>query len=337
MLISIIIPVYQTEALLPRTLDSIKEQSYSSIEVVIISDGATQLCDQIVEEYREFLNISYVQLPENKGRLIARIEGIKAAKGEYIAFCDADDYLEPEMLQRMQEVAEETSADIVHCKARIVQQDQRKEIWYSHLPVFMELEGSEILERFLDNQIIWSLWDKLFSREVLARVVQELPYIRQQLNEDLMISCAAFYYAELYASVNEPLYNYVIREKAITSQKDYRNLPDIARSLVFVKSFLSERAGLQFRDFPLYDHTSMWFARFLHHVPEEEKEELFNQVYDIYGQDHWYELLDSLEKYITWYIENIEKSNAYKVGSGIKALYYKVFPVEWIRKNFHVE
>ena len=92
-LISIIVPVYNTEKYIERCLDSIMKQDYPNFEVILVNDGSTDESGIIIQKYKEkYKNISYIK-QENKGVGAARNAGIKVAKGDYISFVDSDDLI----------------------------------------------------------------------------------------------------------------------------------------------------------------------------------------------------------------------------------------------------
>ena len=92
-LISIIVPVYNTEKHIERCLDSIMKQDYPNFEVILVNDGSTDESGIIIQKYKEkYKNISYIK-QENKGVGAARNAGIKVAKGDYISFVDSDDFI----------------------------------------------------------------------------------------------------------------------------------------------------------------------------------------------------------------------------------------------------
>ena len=113
--VSVIVPVYGTEQYLRKCLDSLIGQTLQEIEIIVINDGSPDNSQVIIEEYeRKCPKVRGIK-KENGGMSSARNAGIQQAKGEYIAFVDSDDYIEPEMCQVMYEKACKDSLDIVEC------------------------------------------------------------------------------------------------------------------------------------------------------------------------------------------------------------------------------
>ena len=117
MKVSIIVPIYKTEKYLKRTLDSLTNQTLDEVEIICVNDGSPDNSLQILKEYKEKYadkNIVIID-KKNEGVWKARIDGIKVATGEYIAFTDSDDYVEPDFVEKLYNNAKENSADIAIC------------------------------------------------------------------------------------------------------------------------------------------------------------------------------------------------------------------------------
>lgn len=113
--ISIIIPVYNVDKYIDICMNSILNQTFKNIEVILIDDGSTDLSGTICDRYARIDKRIFVKHIKNSGASVARNEGIKIASGKYICFVDADDYIEICMYKKMYEIAEKYNADIVIC------------------------------------------------------------------------------------------------------------------------------------------------------------------------------------------------------------------------------
>ena len=103
-LVSVIVPVYNSKAYLKRCVDAILKQTYSNLEVILVDDGSKDDSYMICKEYEAFDKRVRVFTKENGGSSSARNVGIKAAKGDYICFCDSDDYYEPDIVENLSKV-----------------------------------------------------------------------------------------------------------------------------------------------------------------------------------------------------------------------------------------
>ncbi len=122
--VSIIVPVYDVVQYLPRCLDSIKAQTLTGIECIIVDDGAMDGSGKIIDDYvSSFPNLFKVVHQPNQGQGRARNVGIDTASGEYIGFVDSDDWIEPEMFSNLYETAKEKNHDLVICDYDFVYSD----------------------------------------------------------------------------------------------------------------------------------------------------------------------------------------------------------------------
>ena len=113
-MISVIIPTYNRAKLLPRAIQSVLQQTFNEIEVIIVDDASTDDTEQVVASMQEPC-IRYIRLEHNSGACMARNIGIQAAQGEWIAFQDSDDEWMPDILSKQFAQLQETGADIVFC------------------------------------------------------------------------------------------------------------------------------------------------------------------------------------------------------------------------------
>lgn len=113
--ISVIIPVYNVEKFLPRCLDSVINQDYRDIEIILVNDGSSDRSLDICKKYQETDSRIVIIDKENEGVSVARNAGIEAASGKYIAFVDADDWIEPQMYKNMYSTIEKYKCNIAFC------------------------------------------------------------------------------------------------------------------------------------------------------------------------------------------------------------------------------
>lgn len=100
-LISVIVPVYRVEPFLPRCLDSLRNQTYRNLEILLVDDGSPDNCGKICDEYAEKDHRFRVIHKENGGLSSARNAGLDAATGEFIGFVDSDDWIAPQMYETL--------------------------------------------------------------------------------------------------------------------------------------------------------------------------------------------------------------------------------------------
>ncbi len=123
--ISVIIPAYNRADLLPRTIKSVARQTLKPFEVIIVDDqspdNTQQVCADLIEKYKDCLNITYIRHEKNKGEGGSRNTGIRQARGDYVAFLDSDDEWLPEKLNKQAAFLAEHKADGVFCESYLVE------------------------------------------------------------------------------------------------------------------------------------------------------------------------------------------------------------------------
>ena len=115
--VSVIIPVYNCEAFLPQCVDSLREQTMQEIEMIFVCDASPDNSLSILRRYEAMdSRIRVIAFEKNRGVSAARNAGIELASGEYVIFCDSDDWVEPQMYAQLYEMAREHDADIAFCR-----------------------------------------------------------------------------------------------------------------------------------------------------------------------------------------------------------------------------
>lgn len=161
--ISIIIPAYNVEKELSRSLDSALDQTYPYIELVIVDDGSSDGTGAIADRYAEQCTWIKVIHQENQGVFQARLNGIKQASGEWIGFLDADDEMEPEMLEVLMENAVKYNADISHCGYQMVFPSRVD--YYHNTGKLVKQDHNRGLIDLLEGTFVEpGLWNKLYRR-----------------------------------------------------------------------------------------------------------------------------------------------------------------------------
>ena len=115
--VSVIVPVYNCEAFLPACIDSLRAQTIESLEMIFVCDGSPDHSLAVLREYeKKDSRIRVIAFEQNRGVSAARNAGIDAARGEYVIFCDGDDWIEPQMYQRLYDMAKTHDADVSFCR-----------------------------------------------------------------------------------------------------------------------------------------------------------------------------------------------------------------------------
>lgn len=217
--ISIIIPCYNAALYIDKCINNICNQTFTGeIEIIFIDDCSTDETIQAIEN--SLLSHSYdglysiVRQPENKGVAIARITGIKSAQGQYILFCDSDDWMEVGMCQRMYDEVLMSNADLVICDYRNVYDG------YSNISTNNCID--DFLQGLLLCKCTGSLWNKLIKRDLLIK--DGFVYPQASFCEDYVYSVQFAIFAKKISYVAEPLYNYYHRPGSIVMSRDQTSI-----------------------------------------------------------------------------------------------------------------
>ena len=243
--ISVIVPIYKIEAYLPKCIDSLLNQSFTDFELILVNDGSPDSCPMICDDYAKVDARVKVVHKENGGLLSARKEGLKNAKGKYVAYVDGDDWVDIYYLDILFKLAEANSSDLVvtgHYREfdgkietispKLTGIFDENEIRFSILPKAI-YNG-----RFCEHEISTYVWNKLFKKELLDQVLFDVP------NEIIMGEDAAITYSYLAISKKMtvsgiPLYYYRQRHDSIV--KSVENPEKEYFRLGLLMSFLKEK------------------------------------------------------------------------------------------------
>lgn len=214
-MISVIVPIYNAKAYLPQCIDSLIHQTFTDLEILLVNDGSTDGCAAVCEEYRQKDPRVVVLHRENGGLVSARKEGLKAAKGEYIAYVDADDWIEPDMYRSMYRKMTEEKADIVMCgHCEDTGTAVRKVLHgipegrYGKRELVREVYPRMIVNNgFFEWGIYGGLWDKLFRKECLEAFQYEVDE-RITIGEDAACIYPCLLNADSVYVMEECFYHY---------------------------------------------------------------------------------------------------------------------------------
>lgn len=221
--ISIIIPVYNAEDFLTKCIYSVKNQTYENLQIIIIDDGSK---DQSLDICRRFaLNDHRIEVyhTENRGSVAARKYGLEIAKGDYIGFVDADDYVEPDMFSELLNILLERNADLVHA-GYIEEIDGEKNRVCNFDEKVVNLNNIDNKIAFLKDYIFcetdrggisYSLWSKLYKSEFIKKCFSYLPD-GQQYGEDVICLCRCILESHSIVLTKKARYHYVVRENTLS-------------------------------------------------------------------------------------------------------------------------
>ena len=325
--VSVIIPVYNASKYIRTCLDSVINQTYSDVEIILIDDGSPDDCGKIIDEYAGKDERIIALHTENNGVSVARNLGIDNATGRYIQFVDSDDFLEPKMIERMVHSIKSYNCDMVMCGFFDMNLSHTKEV----LPAVDSGRYSkeEYLECILNDPYALDygvLWNKLFKRKYFnenTRFNDDMDF-----GEDFIFCLKYLKNAHAIGIIKKAMYNYVrfnsnslmyihAKEKKTASEYiEYMN----KRILIYerFKEYFSENELMDKYSKQVYEYMLRFFIQ----------EKLLIKMTSLSLKDKK-ECVNYLEQH-QYYLEAKDKMPlSYKL---IKAMKYKLLNLKlWIR------
>lgn len=214
-LISVIVPIYNVEKYLEQCIESIMNQTYENLEIILVDDGATDNCPQICDKYADTDKRIKVIHKSNGGLSDARNVGLKIASGEYIGFVDSDDFIEPTMYEKLISGCLTHQVQIATCGRRNVDEngDSINEMFtISDVTTFTT---KEVINGIITwNKFDVASWDKIYKRDLFKD--EQFPV--GMYSEDLVIIPSIIKKCNKVVHVAEALYCYRQRLGSITKQ-----------------------------------------------------------------------------------------------------------------------
>lgn len=318
--LTIIIPVYNVENYLTECLNSIINQTLNDIEIICVNDGSTDNSPNILKEYSKKDKRIKIITKKNGGQATARNLGIKEAQGEYIAFVDADDFIEPTMFEKLYTKAKNNNLDIAMCKIATYN-NQTKEIknnvWYYMLGVFRDFEKDIFNHKdtmeFTCN-IAVTPYNKIYKTTLLKE--NNILFPEGLIFEDEKFFFDVYLRAKRISIVDEFLYYYRVNRKGstvdINKENDYTDIIPISKQ---IRETFRETNNYEDYKFLLTNRLiHLQLARFTQTSPKY-KEKFFNLM-----KEDLIEVLNDIE-----IKENLENDVKFRVSKILKAKNYEDF------------
>lgn len=236
--LSVVVPIYKVEKYLSRCIESILNQTYKNIELILIDDGSPDNCGKICDEYAKKDHRVRVIHKTNGGLSSARNAGLEIATGDFIGFVDSDDWIEPTMYETLIKNAINYNAEI--SVGGVVDLLELGEEYKQTKTTFNGSIRTECLDKkdamkkfFLES---WSAWDKIYRRDIHI----DLRFPEGKINEDEAIAIRLLDRCEKIVYTNEVFYNYISRPNSITTSKFSRKKLDWYRNCKNNLEFINE-------------------------------------------------------------------------------------------------
>ncbi len=242
-LVSIIVPIYKVEPYLRRCLDSIVNQTYTNLEIILVDDGSPDGCPQICDEYAVKDNRVVVIHKENGGLSDARNAGLDICKGEYIFFIDSDDFISKQAILTLYKACIEQNADIAIGNYQSF--NKESEIQEEHTnAIFHHISFEDVMKKQLFHTHEFTQFVVAWNKLIKTEIAKKFPFPKGQLCEDNFTTFKYFYNSKAIFT-KETTYYYQNREQSIVNQlrgteEDY---------LISIKYFQEKKSFLESHNF----------------------------------------------------------------------------------------
>lgn len=284
---SIIIPFLNTEEYIGRCVESILAQTNQDFEIICVNDGSTDNSVKVLEQYKDSITLIN---QENLGLSEARNNGVKVAKGKYILFVDSDDYIEKELLQKLDSVTK-NNPDLVRFGVKEVIDDT---IVSYPAPKFNNLSGVEAFKLIVKNKYVEPAWLYIFNRKFYQD--NNFSFIPKVYHEDFGLIPKIIVTAKKVTSIEFTGYNYIKRIGGIMNdpEKENKKINDL---LILGRLLLSDKNDSK----EYYGFVSSSLISTAKHIQnKEKKKEYIKNLKEL--KIHNYLLKDSLKRKLKYYL-----------------------------------
>lgn len=244
--VSVIVPIYNVSQYIERCVRSLFEQTLQDIEYIFVNDctpdDGMDILYMLVEEYsnrKEQVHI--INHEKNLGLACSRIDGIKMAKGKYIAHCDSDDWVDLDLYEKLYNKAVATDADITICDFQCEYNSGRKA---EKIITNITYSPRDALLNMHNESFYCMVWRALFKRYfVLTHNLLPLPHV--DMWEDTCVMIPAFYYANKVAKVDDSVCHYFVNDQSMCANSANPKLyEDRKKTIEYLEIFFSDKKDI---------------------------------------------------------------------------------------------
>ncbi|MDO4813713.1 MAG: glycosyltransferase [Gemella sp.] len=316
-MISIIVPVYKVEKYLERCVDSIINQTYKNLEIILVDDGSPDNSGKLADELAKKDDRIVVYHKENGGLSDARNYGVAGAKGTYIGFVDSDDYINENMYQNLYDLIK--TENTLVAESNVTRIYGNKERPHYEGPSYRKtIDTKEYIREYLTMEKVYgSVWCKLID----ANLAKELTFPKGKYYEDIYYNYDLVQKIDKISITSEAHYYYYIRENSITTEKYSPKQLDLIEILDKLKSFV-DISYPDLKEEAFIRQVYAYLSTFNHMILEDNYKsiERFDEVYK-FLKDNKSKVLASKNA-----AKNLKLSLAVlSVNAGLYKILYKVY------------
>ena len=299
--LSVIIPAYNAEHTIARAINSISGKSIDKTEIIVVNDGSTDGTAQTVSNLLS-PNVRLVNLEKNMGVSSALNRGLDVAKGNYIAFLDSDDWVEPNFLDTIQEITADSSVDMIIFGLQNVEASRTNKIF----PNFNE---NNFISEYIVDHITCSKVNKIYKRSIICE--HDIRFQNMIRGEDALLNMEYIFYITKVYKLNKILYNYDRRELSTTRQAYSFDVISIHEDMLRRDLEIIRKHSQAYDD-------ELFVRRFRFIVIHS----IFSLYYDWENERLDNELLEKVRKYISQQFKLSEILNSKYMNLKEKVLYF---------------
>jgi glycosyltransferase involved in cell wall biosynthesis len=231
--VSIIVPVYKVEQYLDRCVQSIVDQTYKNLEIILVDDGSPDNCPAMCDDWAAKDSRIRVIHKENGGLSSARNAGLEMVTGAFLQFTDSDDWLEPEMITYLIDLAERNEADVVRCGYFESYETDEPDHPVGESQCVQPDAADQIIDLMNDGYLSGVVWNKLYRRTVVGDVRYDPA---DGCSEDILYNFRVLSKTQKVVYGDKPLYHYIVRADSITQDV----FKPVAFSIIRAKHIIME-------------------------------------------------------------------------------------------------
>lgn len=297
--ISVIVPVYNVEVLLSRCIDSILNQTFLHFELILVDDGSTDNSGKICDEYAHKDKRIKVIHKNNEGVSKARNVALDIAKGEFICFCDSDDYLKNDYLEVLFNSIKNTKSDCVSCNCTLVDTLGKKEA-ITRIPQEYYFDNPSEKKEFIiaclsENLLIWAMWARIFKKQIIDNYRIRVCENCENFAEDLDFFLSYYVHCQKVVHIDYAGYYYYQR---------INSMMDSTKDRIMLNA-LNEVS------FHFYNHLVRWFIdnELVSNYPDIHFWVMYNQYQRVVGIKDYHTIPFECKKIVRkkWYNKMIRK------------------------------
>ena len=338
--ISIIVPVYNVEKYVKKCIESLLNQTYRNLEIIIVNDSSTDNSEKVIKKViNNKKNVKYIKNKVNSGLSFTRNTALENASGDYVSYIDSDDYVPSDFYEKMVDIICKEKSDIVICDINIIYENENTE-------QRVYCGGIKKID-FIDNGLAASACNKIFKKEIM----QKNKFSVGKVNEDLAVVLPAIINSNKVSYCEDTVYNYIQRDNSIQnssfSEKRFDIFYGVKLTLDRIKNVKEYEA---FKELIVFHQI---IVLFIYVIPKEplffkrvkwlRKFRILSKEYNIRSNKNFWHFLDTQPRMSKYYYKTISKLNCsgFSILSSLLIsllnIYKRYFKKNIIKKNITIE